>query len=92
EELAPPVEPVADDDATAGDAPEVHPVQAVANWTFAPPAPVPSDANGLPAGAPQNMDPGYLTDLWQAIWAQDINGNDALAALAQQPPAAAPTP
>jgi hypothetical protein len=46
---------------------------------------VATNANGLPATAPQNMDPGYLKDLWQAIQAQGINGNSALAALAQQP-------
>jgi hypothetical protein len=42
---------------------------------------------GLPATAPQNMDSGFLKDLWQAIQAQGVNGNGALAALAQQPPA-----
>ncbi|MDA3657384.1 transglycosylase family protein [Mycobacterium xenopi] len=45
------------------------------------------NTNGLPATAPQNMDPGFLKDLWQAIQAQGINGNSALAALAQQPQA-----
>jgi hypothetical protein len=45
------------------------------------------NTNGLPATAPQNMDPGFLKDLWQAIQAQGVNGNGALAALAQQPQA-----
>ncbi|BCO34526.1 resuscitation-promoting factor RpfA [Mycobacterium heckeshornense] len=45
------------------------------------------NTSGLPATAPQNIDPGFLKDLWQAIQAQGINGNSALAALAQQPQA-----
>ncbi|WP_375482095.1 transglycosylase family protein [uncultured Mycobacterium sp.] len=45
------------------------------------------NTGGLPATAPQNMDPGFLKDLWQAIQAQGVNGNGALAALAQQPAA-----
>lgn len=54
---------------------------------FAPmldPANLPANANALPAAAPQNMDVGFLKDLFQAIQAQGINGNDALSALAQQ--------
>jgi resuscitation-promoting factor RpfA len=63
------------------------------------PAPVPAN---LPAGAngvaPQLApDATYMRQLWQAIQAQGVNGNDALTALAQQPPgepapAAAPAP
>ncbi len=41
-------------------------------------------ANGLPVAPPANMDPGFLMDLWKAMQAQGINGNDALNALAQQ--------
>ncbi|HZU47687.1 MAG TPA: resuscitation-promoting factor RpfA, partial [Mycobacterium sp.] len=45
------------------------------------------NTSGLPATAPQNMDSGFLKDLWQAIQAQGVNGNGALAALGQQPQA-----
>jgi hypothetical protein len=45
------------------------------------------NTGGLPATAPQNMDSGFMRDLWQAIQAQGVNGNGALAALAQQPQA-----
>ena len=50
------------------------------------PANLPANADGLPAAVPQNMDVSYLKDLWEAIQAQDVNDNDALATLAQQPP------
>ncbi|MGH3968213.1 MAG: transglycosylase family protein, partial [Mycobacterium sp.] len=99
DEAAPPVEPAADENAPApGDAPEFQQAETVAKWTFVPSAPAPADpAPALPldpaaAGAaahdlevPQNLDSGYLKDLFAAIAAQGVNGNDALAALAQQP-------
>lgn len=46
--------------------------------------PANQSVNGLPATLPANMDLGFLKDLWQAIQAQGVNGNDALNALAQQ--------
>ncbi len=41
-------------------------------------------ADGLPVAPPENMNPGFLMDLWKAMQAQGVNGNDALNALAQQ--------
>ena len=46
-------------------------------WTPAPAA--------EPAPAPQAQSVSYLKNLWHAIQAQDVSGNDALSALAQQP-------
>ncbi len=45
--------------------------------------PANQSANGLPVTAPANMDPGFLMDLWKAMQAQGVNGNDALSALQQ---------
>ncbi|GFG74766.1 transglycosylase family protein [Mycobacterium botniense] len=45
------------------------------------------------SGSATPPDPGYLKQLWHAIQAQGVSGNDALAALAQHPPTtAAPAP
>jgi hypothetical protein len=38
--------------------------------------------NGLPAAAPQNLDPSYLNDLLKAIQSQSVTGNPALSSLA----------
>ena len=73
-----------------------HQVHSVASRTMAPapqdPAPaIPVDpaAAGAavhdPQAQSQTTDVSFLKDLWQAIQAQGVNGNDALAALAQQP-------
>ncbi|OBH82626.1 resuscitation-promoting factor RpfA [Mycobacterium scrofulaceum] len=58
----------------------------------APPADAPvvdTDFHGfVPAGMPQDVAPaGYTKQLWDAIRAQDIQGNDALDAIAQPSPA-----
>jgi hypothetical protein len=82
DEPAPPaVEPAAVDETEPSDAPEVDRIQAAARWT---------SADGAEPSAPGDQDPGYLKDLWQAIRAQGVDGNDALAALAQRPPAESP--
>lgn len=83
EEPAPPAEAVAVDEAPPADEPqEVHQAQAVSYWAPASPAP---SVTGSPVTAPQNMESGYMKDLWQAIEAAGVNGNGALAALAQRP-------
>jgi resuscitation-promoting factor RpfA len=46
--------------------------------------PANQSANGLPVAPPADMNPGFLLDLWKAMQAQGINGDDALNALAQQ--------
>ncbi|OJZ72143.1 resuscitation-promoting factor RpfA, partial [Mycobacterium paraffinicum] len=58
----------------------------------APPADAPvvdTDFRGfVPAGMPQDVSSaGYTKQLWDAIRAQDIQGNDALDAIAQPSPA-----
>ncbi|OBH23068.1 hypothetical protein A9X03_14915 [Mycobacterium sp. E1715] len=57
----------------------------------APPAdaPVDTDFHGfVPANMPQDVSSaGYTKQLWDAIRAQDIQGNDALDAIAQPAPA-----
>lgn len=74
----------------------VHQVHSVASWTMAPATQDPAPATPVdPAAAdaavhnlqatPQTTDVSFLKDLWQAIQAQGVNGNDALTALAQQP-------
>jgi hypothetical protein len=85
EEPAPAVEPAAAELAPAevppSAAPETEPADDRAvnieevNWTVA-------DDPGAPDA------PTFLKQLWQAIQAQGVNGNDALAALVQQPPSA----
>jgi hypothetical protein len=104
DETAPPVEPAADETAPpvepAADEPQVHRAETVASWTFTGSAPI-AFAPGDPAPAlsinpaavdpsmgSQNTTPGFLAELVRAIQAQGINGNGALTALAQQPPAA----
>ncbi|OBI50645.1 resuscitation-promoting factor RpfA [Mycobacterium kyorinense] len=82
DEPGPPVEAVALEEAPPADVQEDVPqAQAVANWTIVDSAP----ASEPPAAAPQNLDDGFLKDLWQAIQAEGVNGNDALTALGQQP-------
>ncbi|OSC22893.1 hypothetical protein B8W69_25345 [Mycobacterium vulneris] len=60
----------------------------------APPADAPpvvdTDFHGfVPAGMPQHVsEAGYTQQLWDAIRAQDVQGNDALDALAQPSPSA----
>jgi len=87
-----PTEP-ASTEAAPGDAHQVH---SVASWTMAPapqdPAPaIPDDPAAAGAAVhdlqapPQTTDASFLKDLWQAIQAQGVNGNDGLTALAQQP-------
>ncbi|WP_369807573.1 hypothetical protein [Mycobacterium sp. 4858] len=54
-----------------------------------PPAPPADDFRGfVPANMPQEVSTvGYTKQLWDAIRAQDIQGNDALDAIAQPSPA-----
>jgi resuscitation-promoting factor RpfA len=78
-------------DWTVADDPDSAALTQKTGWALhtAPLTPAPSDpvANGVaPQQAPDAAT--YLKELWQAIQAQGVNGNDALAALAQQPPAA----
>lgn len=63
---------------------------APAPWELPPPAPeAPADEAPAPAPAPeenrQAQSVGYHQQLWQAIRAENVSGNDALAALVQQP-------
>jgi hypothetical protein len=63
-----------------------------ADLPLAPPADAPpvmdTDFHGfVPAGMPQQVDEAsYIQQLWDAVRAQDIHGNDALDALAQPSP------
>jgi hypothetical protein len=85
EEPAPAVEPAAEElapaDVPPSAAPETEPADDRAvnveevNWTVA------DDPGAADA-------PTFLKQLWQAIQVQGLNGNDALAALVQQPPGA----
>ncbi|ORV37790.1 hypothetical protein AWC00_22650 [Mycobacterium conspicuum] len=61
----------------------------------APPADAPPPADAVPPAPPADAPPpppqqastvGYTRQLWQAIQGQDVNGNDALDALAQPAP------
>ncbi len=67
---------------------DVQQASTVAHWTFAPapadPAPVPANlpTDGLPATAPQNVDPSYVNNLLKAIQSQGVSGNPALSSLA----------
>ncbi|MCV7258427.1 transglycosylase family protein [Mycobacterium shimoidei] len=80
EEPAPPAEAVAADEAPpAAEPQEVHQAQSVSYW-----APAPNDTTRRPFTAPQNLESSFMKDLWQAIEAQGVNGNGALAALAGQ--------
>ncbi len=53
------------------------------------PAPAPDFQGFVPTGMPAHVaDTGYTQQLWEAIRAQDVQGNDALDALAQPAPPA----
>jgi hypothetical protein len=82
------------------DQPQVHQAETVASWTVTPLAPAPAPALPIdpaaagaaahdlqipPQFAPQNVNPGFLAELFQAIQAQGVNGNGALTALVPQP-------
>lgn len=77
------------------DLPPVPPADAPPPADAMPPAPpadappvVDTDFHGfVPEGTPQQAsDANYLVQLWEAIKAQDVHGNDALDALAQPSP------
>ncbi|TAM71574.1 transglycosylase family protein [Mycobacterium sp.] len=87
---APPDAPPADLPAPPADLPPAPPADAAppADLPPAPPADAPvadSDFRGfVPVGMPElASDAGYTQQLWEAIRAQDVQGNDALDALAQ---------
>ena len=89
---APPDAPPADLPAPPADLPPAPPADAApADLPPAPPADAPvmdSDFRGfVPAGMPEVApDAGYTQQLWEAIRAQGVQGNDALDALAQPSP------
>ena len=76
------------------DLPQAPPADAPAPADAMPPAPpadapvVDTDFHGfVPADMPQHVsEAGYTQQLWDAIRAQDVQGNDALDALAQPSP------
>ena len=78
-------------DAAAGTPRDAMPPAPPADLPPAPPAdaPVDNDFHGfVPANMPQEVSSvGYTKQLWEAIRAQDIQGNDALDAIAQPSPA-----
>lgn len=92
---APPADAVAP--APPVDLPPAPPADAPPPADAMPPAPpadappvVDTDFRGfVPAGMPQHVeDAAYTQQLWDAIRAQDVHGNDALDALAQPSPSA----
>lgn len=94
---APPPPPADLPPAPAVDLPLAPPADVPPPADAMPPAPpaeappvVDTDFHGfVPAGMPQNVsEAGYTQQLWDAIRAQDVQGNDALDALAQPSPSA----
>lgn len=93
----PPAPPADAPPAPAADLPPAPPADVPPPADAMPPAPpadappvVDTDFHGfVPAGMPQHAsEAGYTQQLWDAIRAQDVHGNDALDALAQPAPSA----